>query len=65
MLIHNPIKKGHILICPKSNVNKFRDMDPREVFELSLAIKLVTQGMQEYYKKQPDPISFTISIQEG
>ena len=63
MLIHNPICQGHVLVCPKANISKFRDMEVKEVFEFSLAIKLVTETLQRTFKEKAE--AFTISIQEG
>jgi len=63
MLIHNPICRGHVLVCPKANLSKYRDLEVHEVFEFSLAIKLVTEALQRYFGKEAE--GFTIAIQEG
>ena len=38
MVIHNPISKGHVLLCPKNPVARYRDLDTKDVFELALAV---------------------------
>ena len=61
MVVHNPIAKGHILLCPKNNVSRYRDLETKEIFEISLATQQLTKFVQEVFKTE----STTISIQEG
>lgn len=48
MVVHNPIAKGRkkyillilldILVCPKNPIARYRDLDTKELFEISLTV---------------------------
>ena len=42
-MVHNPILTGHILVCPKQPVAKYKDLDAEQLFELSLTVQLITR----------------------
>ena len=50
-----------ILVCPKSQKARYRDLETKELFEISLAIQLLTKFLQ----KEHGTDSATVSIQEG
>ncbi|TNV82802.1 hypothetical protein FGO68_gene11442 [Halteria grandinella] len=61
MVVHNPIKEGHILVCPKSQKARYRELDTQELFELSLTVQFLTKFLQKKYNTD----SATVTIQEG
>ena len=62
MLVHNPVLPGHILLCPKNQkVSSVRDMEPEDLFEISLSAQVLSQAAQKVVGAD----SSTISIQEG
>ena len=61
MVVHNQILPGHVLLCPKQPVQRYKDLSIEQLFELTLATQLLT----EVIKKSNSTDSVTISIQEG
>eukprot|EP00347_Sterkiella_histriomuscorum_P008485 403344914 len=61
MVVHNPIAKGHVLVCPRNAIARYRDLDTKDLFEISLTVQLLTRFLQDYYQTD----SSTVSIQEG
>jgi len=55
--------EGTSWCAPKLTCRSIEILEVHEVFEFSLAIKLVTEALQRYFGKEAE--GFTIAIQEG
>ncbi|KAM3143261.1 hypothetical protein pb186bvf_004593 [Paramecium bursaria] len=40
---------GHILLIPKRQVLTFQDLEPAEIFDLSLSIRFLTKHLEKYF----------------
>ena len=49
MVVCNPIREGHILVCPKVQKARYRELDTEELFEMSLAVQSLTKFLQKKY----------------
>lgn len=50
-----------MLVCPRNPIARYRDLDTKDLFEISLTVQLLTRFLQDYYQTD----SSTVSIQEG
>ena len=52
MVLHNQICEGHILLAPKEPERNFQQLSNAELFELTLAIKELSQLVKITYGDQ-------------
>lgn len=46
MVVHNPILKGHIMLCPMKGDQRYKELSNSQLFEISLAIKELSEIIQ-------------------
>eukprot|EP00331_Platyophrya_macrostoma_P008086 CAMPEP_0176417004 /NCGR_PEP_ID=MMETSP0127-20121128/6650_1 /TAXON_ID=938130 /ORGANISM="Platyophrya macrostoma, Strain WH" /LENGTH=145 /DNA_ID=CAMNT_0017797121 /DNA_START=118 /DNA_END=555 /DNA_ORIENTATION=- len=49
---------GHILIVPKRPVKNFRDLEPTEIFDLSLTIKFLSDEIEKFHEGTSTTVYF-------
>lgn len=55
-----PIKKYHLLICPKRVIDKYKDLTDEEIRDFSKTLKFITSKLQKELN-----CSTTLNIQDG
>ncbi|XP_066554021.1 bis(5'-adenosyl)-triphosphatase isoform X3 [Amia ocellicauda] len=56
-----PVVPGHVLVCPRRSVERFRDLHPEEVADLFKATQRVANVVEQHFQGS----SLTIAIQDG
>lgn len=49
LLTHKPALNGHVLIIPKRHVERFEDLTPQELIEMSKAIKKIDCAVRDVF----------------
>ena len=62
MVLHNEILPGHILICLRQPEVRYADINTPQLFDLTLAIKELTEAIHERFSNQR--VSITTVIQD-
>merc|ERR1712071_456011 len=57
----SPLVPGHVLVCPKRDVARYKNLSMDEVVDLAKSCQIVSSALETHFKAE----ALTISMQDG
>merc|ERR1712088_1036202 len=57
----SPLVDGHVLVCPKREVKRYKDLTDTEITEIFTSAKIISSKLEEHFQKT----ACTFGIQDG